>query len=303
LATTKDELVEASKKLREYLKEHGEKNTAIKKIAVCGKGGVGKSTVVTLLAGALADEGFAVLVIDTDESNPGLYRMFGFKEQPKPLMKLLSRFSIGEPEPNTEWIMQDDVSIGDIPAEYVLPSNGNKFVMVGKIEDPFEGCACTMADVTKNLIEKLVLGSNEMVVIDMEAGIESFGRGVERGVDTVLTVVEPSYESFALAGKIKSLAEGIGVNKVRAILNKVTSEEVLGKMKDQLITRNVKIAGTLHFDPEVNEAGFEGTALGNSKAKEEVSAIVRSLLDEVKQAGESEPADKSEQLDSMSLKD
>ncbi|MFC2034398.1 P-loop NTPase [Chloroflexota bacterium] len=298
-AINKDELVAASKKLRAYLKEHGEKDIPMQKIAISGKGGVGKSTITTLLAEILADEGYGVLVIDTDESNPGLYRMFNFEKQPQPLMKLLSRFAIGEPEPNTEWITKDEISISDIPEEYILRSNGNKFMMVGKIEDPFQGCACTMADVTRSLLEKLVLGANELIIIDMEAGVESFGRGVERGVDTVIAVVEPSYESLSLAGRIKSMADGIGVNKVRAILNKVPSEEALQKMKDQLITRNVKVAGVVHYDPAVSEAGFDGVPPGDSKAREELTVIVRSLIEESKQSEENKSTDEAEEFTSL----
>ena len=87
--------------------------------------------------------------------------------------------------------------------------------MVGKINDPFQGCACSLADVTRGLVARLSLMDNEILLIDMEAGVESFGRGVERSVDLVLSIVEPSFESMALAKKIVYLnrrlrAEHIG---------------------------------------------------------------------------------------------
>jgi len=213
--------------------------------------------------------------------------MFGFNKEPRPLMKLLSRFAPGEPEPDTEWITQDKISVKDIPPECILESDGLKFMMVGKIIDPFQGCACSMADVTRDLIEKLVLNDKEIVITDAEAGIESFGRGVERSVDTVLVVVEPSFESLALAEKISYMADGIGVRMVRAVLNKIPSEETRKKIIETLAQRNISQIGAVHLDPEVTEAGFEGKPLGKSRAKEEVNEIVRRLLNETN--GSSQP--------------
>lgn len=282
LANTEEEMVEASKRIRAYLKEHVANNSPIKKIAVCGKGGVGKSTVVNLIANVLIVEGYNVLVLDTDESNPGLYRMFGFTKQPKPLIRLLSRFSAGRAKPNTKWITRDKISIKDIPAEYILNRDGLKFLMVGKIEDPFQGCACTMADITRDLMGKLVLENKEVALIDMEAGVESFGRGVERNVDTVLMIVEPSFESMALAEKIGYMAEGMGISRVRAILNKVPSENTRQRMIEELNKKNIKIIGTIYYDPQVSEAGFEGRAPDDSKATDDVRDIIRRLLNEAK---------------------
>jgi len=276
-------MVEASKKIRAYLRSPDRvRRNFSGKIAICGKGGTGKSTVLALLANALDEEGKAVLVVDTDQSNPGLYRMFGFDKKPKPLMTLLSRFSFDEPKPNTEWLMREEIAIQDIPSEYILDSAGLKFLMVGKIEDPFQGCACTMADVVRDLIGKLVLGENEIVLLDMEAGIESFGRGVERNVDTVLVVVEPSFESLALAEKISYLADGIGVNRVNAILNKVSSDEKEVRMKTDLLRKGIRPIGTILYHSQISEAGFEGKAifdLNDSKIKESVKKIARRLLE------------------------
>jgi CO dehydrogenase maturation factor len=281
-ATTKEEMVEASKKIRAYLRSHAERMEAINKIAVTGKGGVGKSIVVTLLANALRRRGYSVLVLDADESNPGLYRMFGFNKEPKPLMALLSRFSLGEPEPNTGWITREQIAVQDIPSEYILDLDGLKFLTVGKIVDPFQGCACSIAEINRGLVAKLVLKDKELVLIDTEAGIESFGRGVERSVDTVLTVVEPSFESLALAERIAYMAEGMGIGRVRAILNKVSSEQVRQRMIENLNKKNIKPIGTINFDPHLSEAGFEGTALGDSKGTLDMEVITDLLLQESK---------------------
>lgn len=278
-ATTEEEMVEASKKIRAYLRSIAPKSSPVKKIAVCGKGGVGKSTVVTLMADVLAAEGYGVLVLDTDESNPGLHRMFGFNKEPKPLITVLSRFAMGqEGATDTEWLGRESIGISDIPSDYIFNRDGLKFMMIGKIEDPFQGCACSMADMTRNLMEKLVLEDKEVVLIDMEAGVESFGRGMERGVDTVLMVVEPSFESVVLAEKIAYMAEGMGISRARAILNKVPTEKVRQRMIEELDKKKIRSIGTVYFNDEVNEAGFEGTALGDSKAKDNVKEIIDLLL-------------------------
>ena len=281
-AMTKEEIIEATNKIRKYLRAHAPKEIVSKKIAVSGKGGVGKSTVVTLMARAFKEAGYTVLVIDTDESNPGLFRMFGFDRQPTPLVKTLERFALGEVKADTEWLRQELIPVESIPTEYILEDGDIKFLMVGKIEDPLQGCACSMADLTRDLVGKLLVKDGEMVLVDMEAGIESFGRGVERSVDTVLVIVEPSFESLVLAEKIVYMAEGIGINRVRAILNKVPSSGIEDRIIEKLKEKSIKFVGTIYYDSQLNEDGFEGRALGESKAKEEMKKITRRLIDEKK---------------------
>ena len=140
-----------------------------------------------------------------------------------------------------------------------------------------------MADMTRDLMGKLLVSDKEIVLVDMEAGIESFGRGVERNVDTVLVIVEPSFESIVLAEKIGYMAEGMGIVRVKSILNKVPSEQVKQRMTEELNKRNVKSIGTVYFDPQLNEAGFEGTVLGDSRATGDIQTIITLLLGEAKQ--------------------
>jgi CO dehydrogenase maturation factor len=283
-ATTEEEMVESSKKVRAYLKAHAIQGRPIQKIAVCGKGGTGKSTIVTLMAQALVKLNYSVLVLDTDESNPGLYRLLGFEKTPKPLSALMNRFSYREqPEEDTYWIMHPEIKATDIPPQFIPSQNGIKFLMVGKIEDPFQGCACSLSDVTRGLVLRLKLTENEIILIDTEAGVESFGRGVERSVDLVLSVVEPSFEAMALAEKIVYMAEGTGINRAGAILNKVPSESIKEKMIKELEKRNVQTLGTVYFDQKVQDAGFEGRPPINSKAGKEVEEITQLLINIVQQ--------------------
>lgn len=283
-ATTKEGMVEASKKIRKYMRSPDRfRRNFCNKIAVCGKGGVGKSTVVTLLANALDEKGRAVVVVDCDESNPGLCWMLGINEEPKPLAALLARPTPSIVKPEMGWLTRDEFTTQEIPPEFLGRRNGLKFLTMGKIKESSRGCACTMAEVVKEFIEKLVLGENEVVVIDMEAGIESFGRGVERNVDTVLIVVEPSYDSMALAEKISYMADGIGVNRVNAVLNKVSSEEKEVKMKTTLLRKSIRPIGSILHDSKISEANFEGRALigsVNSQTEERARKIASRLIEE-----------------------
>jgi CO dehydrogenase maturation factor len=277
-AETEEQMVEASKKIRAFLKANAPKPGPVKKITICGKGGVGKSSITTLIAGAFQSRGYTPLVLDTDESNPGLFRMFGFEQGPKPLMTMLERFAPGEPSSGREWIMRETLTVQDIPPEFILAKDGLKFLMIGKIEDPFQGCACSMADITRDLMRKLALKEKEVILVDMEAGVESFGRGVERNVDTVLIVVEPSFESMGLAGKIAYMSEGMGIYRVKAVLNKVPSEKVRQKMMEEMDRAGVKVAGTINYDPGLNEAGFEGRPPGDVTARKDMETIIGNLL-------------------------
>lgn len=279
-AKTRDEMVEASRKIRAYLQSRASKNSTIRKMAVCGKGGVGKSTIVVLLGNALREAGYGVLIFDTDESNPGLYRMLGLDKPPRALMTVLNRLPSGKREVTARWLMLDKIAVADIPSEYIHGGDNLKFLMVGKIDDPFQGCACSMANIAGELAGKLILEDRELLLIDVEAGVESFGRGVERYVDTLLIVVEPSFESIALAEKIKYMAEGMGIGRVRAVLNKVPSGEVRQRLTDELDKKGVRTLGAVYFDPELSAASLEGVTPVNSKAADEVRSIAGLLISE-----------------------
>jgi len=277
-ATTREAMVAASKKVRDYIKAQKCCSDVIRKIALCGKGGVGKSSLVTLLANAFQEEGYSVILIDTDESNPGLFNLCGLQKEPEPLISSLTRINSGISSAETEWLQKDQISLEDIPSQYIVSKDALHFLMVGKIVDPFQGCACTMAEMTRNLVGKLVLNNNEVALIDMEAGVESFGRGVERSVDTVLVVIEPSFQAMALADKINYMAEGMGISRVRAILNKVPSEEIEQKMMVELGNKDINIIGTIGIDNDISAAGFEGRPLGESIARNQLKMITQALL-------------------------
>ncbi len=281
LATSEEERVLASRKIRDYLRAHAEsRNGPSRKIAVCGKGGTGKTTAVVLMAGALRELGYSVMVLDLDESNPGLRRMLGLAREPKPLTAVLERLPQGV-RIKEEWFAREELRWPDIPPEYLEGEDHLKFLLAGKIADPFQGCACSLADLARDFVRKLILEEGEILLIDTEAGVESFGRGVERHADTAVIMVEPSAESLALAEKISYLADGIGVKKVRGLPNKVPSEKIGRRLAEELEKRNIRVLGTLPVDDRISESSLEGVEpSAGSEAWKTMKGIVQSLLDE-----------------------
>lgn len=257
----------------------------MQKIAVCGKGGSGKSVLVRLLADGLRNRGRRVLVVDSDESNTGLERMLGFDSRCRPLIDLLggkqkleqeiiARVKAGETE-ETVQLVKEEMPVANIPQEYILQKDGIKLVIVGKILMALEGCACPMGIVSRSFLKKLRLEPDEVAIVDLEAGVEHFGRGVETGVDCVLVVVEPSVDSLEVAKKIKELANQIQIGDVWAVLNKITSEEIAKRLTAYLNKESISVIGSIHHSPEIFESCLEGRPL----QEHGVAADVNKILD------------------------
>jgi len=258
------------------------------KISVCGKGGSGKSVITTLLARGLQDRGYPVVVIDSDESNSGLHRMLGFDNPPVPLLDLvggkkavknvLPKTPLPLPEQETNIISRRQIPLNDLPQKHVVSNNGISLVSVGKILQALEGCACPMGVLSREFLKKLQLTDKQVAVVDMEAGVEHFGRGVESGIDSVVVVVDPSFESIQIAGKVATMASELGIRNIRAVLNKVPSNEIARKLRDELAKQNVAVAGTVPHDPNILEAGLEGRPLQSREASQEIGKIIDVLL-------------------------
>jgi CO dehydrogenase maturation factor len=283
IAVTEEDIFLASNKIKEHYRSLGEaKKGSKRKIAICGKGGAGKSTFSVLLANAFQKLGYRVLIIDTDESSSGLYRMFGFTQHPWPLTRALEKVPKGGTISGMDWMQQPEISLENIPVEYLAVRNELNLLVAGKIINPFQGCACSIADLVRVFVRKLVLKEKEILLIDTEAGVESFGRGVERETAAVLITVEPSSESLNLAEKIKYMAEGLGVKTVRAILNKIPSEKVENRMTEEIEKRRIRVIGSICHDNQISEANLEGDALPvDSIAHNAVKEIATRLLSEI----------------------
>jgi len=248
------------------------------KVSVCGKGGSGKSTIVTLLANLTLQRGFKVLVVDSDESNSGLFKMLGFEKPPLPLMEMLGGKSALKKRMQRPNIFElSEITMEDIPSNYLERKDGLALVSIGKILQSLEGCACPMGVLSREFLKKLRSGEDMIIFVDMEAGVEHFGRGIDEGIDRVIVVVEPSYESLRVAEKIKGLADGMG-KAVDAVLNKVPSDQVAGKLDEKLKGMNIGIIGKIPNDPRVFDACFEGGVIGQGEASEAVGKVLDAIL-------------------------
>lgn len=230
------------------------------KVVICGKGGSGKSTIIALLARQYAQQGRQVLVVDTDESNAGLHRLLGI-EPPRDLMEffggkktMMAAFRESR-ENNAPSPLEAAKSPDQIPGIYVSRKNGVSLVAIGKIHQAGEGCACPMGVLAKQFISGLALPADDIVLIDTEAGIEHFGRGIDKVCDAILMVIDPSYESLSLARTVAGMAATIDV-PYYYILNKTdagTAETLRTSLPEQ-----GRIIGEYAQDATIQAAGLSG---------------------------------------------
>lgn len=230
------------------------------KISICGKGGSGKSTIVTLLARELQKRNREILIVDADESNYGLHRHLGM-EKPEDFMEYVGGKDGYAKNRGTDAqaflnrYFKGIWTLSDIPSQYYTEKNRIKLMCSGKIQVSGEGCACPFHAVLKNFISHLELSDSQDALFDMEAGIEHFGRGIDEKMDLILMVCDPSFESIQLAGKITKMAETIE-KPVYYILNKV--DNVSEKIVKEAIGKQENVVGVIPANPELLAEGLSG---------------------------------------------
>lgn len=137
-------------------------------------------------------------------------------------------------------------------------------VSIGKIKESMEGCACPMEVISREFLEKILLKEDEIIIIDTEAGVEHFGRGIEKGIDTVIALVEPYLDSIGVAEKAIGLAQKMG-KKVYFILNKVPAE-FESKVRENDQRKGLTVSGLIHFSPDIYNESISGKIPDNSTA-------------------------------------
>ena len=228
------------------------------KIILCGKGGCGKSTVATLLARAYEKHGNNVLVIDSDESNYGLHRQLGF-ELPEDFTHYFGgKKGAYRKFDDKGYLFEEKWHISDIPEEFLAGRDRLHLLAIGKIAEAEEGCACGMGFTAKMFLDNLETGDGDIVITDTEAGVEHFGRGVDRYADVILMVIDPSYESIHLSEKVCDMGRALG-KPVYLILNKVDKDQA-DLIKSTIRDREAVMA-EIPSDPEIMMAGLKGEAL------------------------------------------
>ena len=223
------------------------------KVLICGKGGCGKSTVVALLSKEMAKRGNKVLVIDSDESNIGLHHRLGMTK-PEDFMNYFGGKKIlfeKTKEITGKW------RLDDLPEQYLSERGNIQLLSMGKIYEFGEGCACPINALSSRILEILDLGDEEFLIVDTDAGIEHFGRGVENGVDSLVVVIEPSEDSILLAQKISDMGKQLG-KPTYLVLNRVNHES------EKLLLESIdkeKVIATIPENRDVFMSGLAGKEL------------------------------------------
>lgn len=229
------------------------------KIAVTGKGGVGKTTLAATLARLYAQEGKNVLAADVDpDANLGLALGFSDEEldQIVPITKMrqLVQERTGANDDNKFYKINPKVD--DIPNKFAKSVNGVKLLVLGTVDTAGSGCVCPEHVMLKRIINHLVLRSDDVVILDMEAGLEHLGRGTTEGMDQFVVVIEPGARSIQTYKNVKRLATDLGVNHVRVVANKVRNEEDEEFIKSQILSED--LLGFIHYNTEVIDADRQG---------------------------------------------
>jgi len=231
------------------------------KIAITGKGGVGKTTLASLLSYLYAAEGKRVIAVDADPdanlaSALGLSKEETDKIRPIADMAELIEERTGAKPGTMGGIFKLNPKVDDLPEGIGYRLNGITLLIMGKSKAAASGCYCPENVLLRRLLKHLVIERSEIIIVDMEAGIEHLTRGTAESVDAFIVVVEPGQRSIQTARTIREMAKGLGVRKVFIVANKVRGPEDLNFIKDNI--GDMELIGSISFNHLIMEADIKG---------------------------------------------
>lgn len=233
------------------------------KIAITGKGGVGKTTLTALLAQVYAERGRDVLVVDSDPS-PSLAGALGIPPdvaadlRPISEMDELIEERTGAKPGSSGSFFTLNPRVDDIPERFSVTHEGVRLLEMGSVESGGAGCICPESAMLKTLFTHLLFRKDEVLLLDMYAGVEHLGRATVDFVDTMLIVVEPTRRSLATANQIKQLAADIGLTRLWLVGNRIRDDEDVAFLERE--RGDIPLLGYLSEDPGVVEADRQGTS-------------------------------------------
>jgi CO dehydrogenase maturation factor len=250
------------------------------KIAISGKGGVGKTTISAAIARYLSDKGVRVLAIDADPAmnlpgQIGVEIEKGFK--PLSEMKEFIEERTGAKKGEYGGFFKLNPKVDDIPDVYSLKKDMIKILVLGSINKGGGGCFCPENVLLKNLLSHILIERDEWVVVDMDAGLEHLGRGTAKNVDRLIVVVEPGMQSIRTAYKIRELAKDIGFENVWLIANKVKGDDDIKFVR--MSAEDMPLIGYVSLSEKIKEAERLGVPAYDmdERLKREVAKIITVL--------------------------
>jgi CO dehydrogenase maturation factor len=258
------------------------------KIAISGKGGVGKTTLTALLAQAYADRGMDVLAVDADPS-PCLAGALGVPDEiragltPISEMDELIHERTGAKPGTSGGFFTINPRVDDLPDRFSVKHRGIRLLEMGAVDLGGSGCICPESAMLKTLFTHLLFRKDEVLLLDMYAGVEHLGRATVDFVDAMLIVVEPTRRSLGTAAQIKELSEDIGLTRLYLVANKVKDQEEVTFLEEN--TPGIPLLGYLPMHPDVLEADRKGIAVYDhipelKQAGAEIAQKITKLIEE-----------------------
>jgi CO dehydrogenase maturation factor len=231
------------------------------KIAITGKGGVGKTTLAAVLSHIFASGGKRVIAVDADP-DANLAQALGIQpadiERIKPIAEMgeLIEERTGAQPGKMGGIFKLNPRVDDLPEDFGFRIGNTTLLIMGKSKAAASGCYCPEHIFLKRLLKHLLVERDEVVIVDMEAGIEHLTRGTAEAVDAFIVVVEPGQRSIQTAATVRELAKGLGVKKVFVVANKVRNDADIQFLSERL--EGMELLGAMSFRQSVMDADVKG---------------------------------------------